>query len=173
MGRLLALVLCLAVGVAAYVLIRGAVDRPSVPDLVKIAREEMVDDARTATARKVDGLGFPDWRRYGWNARSGRLDRLEDDREAATVLYRRGGDEVTYTIVSGTGNVDDESVTLTRQISTPRGKVEIVQAGTDRVSTLKRKRDGRTILMTGAPPSDRLARTMRRLSVRGVGSGLG
>ena len=34
--------------------------------------------------------------------------------------------------------------------------------------TLKRKRNGRTILMTAASPNEPLARTLRRLAVRGT-----
>ena len=36
------------------------------------------------------------------------------------------------------------------------------------VAILKRKRNRRTIVMTGTPAGARLARTMRRLAVRGT-----
>ena len=168
MLRLILLVLCVAVGAGAFVLIREGTQRPNVPDLVETLRGGIRDDSRTATARTIDGLGFPDWRRYGWNARGGRLDQLEDDREAATVFYGRGAESISYTIVSGTGNVDDETATVSRQLAVPGGKVEIALAQTGDYATLKRKREGRTILMTGASPNDQLVRTMRRLAVRGV-----
>jgi hypothetical protein len=168
MLRVILLVLCVAIGAGAFLLIRDGTQRPNVPQLVELVREGIRDDARTAAARKVDGLGFPDWRRYGWNARGGRLDRLEDDREAATVFYARGAESISYTIVSGTGNVDDETITVSRQLQVPGGKVEIALAQTGDYATLKRKRQGRTILMTGASPNDQLLRAMRRLAVRGV-----
>ena len=170
MLRVILLVACVAVGAGAFVLIRDETQRPSVPQLVSLVREGIRDDARVAAARTIDGLGFPDWRKYGWNARGGRLDQLEDDREAATVFYARGAESISYTIVSGTGNVDDETVTVSRQLRVPGGKVEIALAQTGDYATLKRKREGRTILMTGASPNDPLLRTMRRLAVRGVSS---
>ncbi len=170
MLRVILLMLCVAIGAGAFVLIRDETQRPSVPQLVELVREGIRDDARVAAARTIDGLGFPDWRKYGWNARGGRLDQLEDDREAATVFYARGAESISYTIVSGTGNVDDETVTVSRQLQVPGGKVEIALAQTGDYATLKRKRKGRTILMTGASPNDQLLRTMRRLAVRGVSS---
>jgi hypothetical protein len=83
------------------------------------------------------------------------------------VFYRRGAESITYTIVSDTGNVDDEGATVSRQLNTPGGKVEIMLSQVGGYLTLERKRDGRTILTTVAAPSEPLARTMRRLAVRG------
>ncbi len=168
MARLILLVLAVAIGAAVFVLIREETERPDVPQLVELVRGGIRDDARAATARTIDGLKFPDWRKYGWNARGGRLDQLEDDREAATVFYARGAESISYAIVSGTGNVDDETSTVSRQLEVPGGKVEIALAQTGDYATLKRKRTGRTILMTGASPNGQLLRAMRRLAVRGV-----
>jgi hypothetical protein len=103
-----------------------------------------------------------------------RRSSIEDEREAATVIYRSGDRSITYTIVSGTATSMTRPHPVARQRSTPGGgKVEIMQAQTDGVLALTRKRAGRTILRTGAPLSPRLARTMRRLAVRGVSSELG
>ncbi len=76
-------------------------------------------------ARSVEGLGFPDWQRWSWTPVGGRRDILEDDREAGTVLYRRGDQEITHTIIAGTGNVNDEAATRSTQATTPTGKVEL------------------------------------------------
>jgi hypothetical protein len=44
---------------------------------------------------------FPDWEaRWGWRAVGARTDRL-DGRRAVTVIYRKGGSGVHYTIVDG------------------------------------------------------------------------
>jgi hypothetical protein len=169
MLRLALLGLCLAIGLVAFLLIRDGIDRPSVPEVVGLARGPQDDDVTLATGRTIDGLGFPDWRRYGCDAEGGRLDRLEDDREAATVSYRCGAEQITYTIVSGTGNVDDETITVTRQLAVPGGgKLEVVQAQSNEHPTLKLKRAGRTIIIAGVSPNDALARKMRRLAVRGL-----
>lgn len=174
--------LCVVAVVAAVLLGCADLSRPNVPAVVEAARSPAVDDPQTAMARTVDGLGFPDWRRYSWTPVGGRRDRLEDDREAATVLYRNGARTVTYTIVSGTGNVDDEDTAIqTAQVFTAgEGKIALVQGATDDVLTLKRERDGRTIVVHGRPVDRRLAqtppiaqgglaRTMRRLALRGIG----
>jgi len=180
--RLAAVALCLVAIVAAVLLIRDDVRRPSVAAVVDAARSPAVDDSRTAMARTVDSLGFPDWRRYSWTPIGGRRDRLEDGREAVTVRYRNGARTVTYTIVSGTDNVDDgDTAVQTQQVSVAgEGKIALVQGVTDGLLTLKRERDGRTIIMTGEPVDQGLvgslpaaqgglARTMRRLAVRGIG----
>jgi hypothetical protein len=48
----------------------------------------------------VNEIYFPDWRaELGWRAVGQRTDTLSG-RRAVTVYYRRGGDEVAYTIVA-------------------------------------------------------------------------
>ena len=180
-----AVAICVTVGVLG-VLAYDEFRRPDVPTVVQAARSPAVDDPRTAMARTVDGLGFPDWRRYSWTPVGGRRDRLEDDREAATVLYRNGARTITYTIISGTGNVDDEDAGMNWvQVFTGGRKIGLVQGAVDDVLTLKRERHGRTVVMTGKPFDKRrldfdktlephptiaprgMSRTMRRLAVRG------
>lgn len=167
--RTIGLVFCAGALVAAGLAIRDFLGRPNIPAVVHAARSPMIDPPAAAMARSVEGLRFPDWQRWSWKPVGGRRDILEDDRKAATVLYRRGDQQITYTIIAGTGNVDDEAATQTRQATTPTGKVELSEtwgppAG---LLILKRKRNKRTIVMTGTPAGARLARTMRRLAVRG------
>jgi hypothetical protein len=171
-GRLLLSVvgaMLVAASVAVTFIVRDELRRPNVAAVVDAARGPATEGPELAVTRSVDGLEFPDWRRWSWRAVGGRRDVLEDDREAATTIYRHGKQTITYSIVSGTGNVDaDEYFGFTRQVTTPGGKVELVESGGPNVMILRRMRGGRTIILTGVPPGKRLARTMRRLAVRGT-----
>lgn len=131
--------------------------RPSLPDVARAARNPAHLPAAGALDLRVDGLGFPDWNARAWQVVGGRRDRLEDRRLAGTVVYRRREETITYTILSGERGVE----TLP-----PDGRVQVVDPGPDSLLALTGERDGRTVVMTGAPASDEMARTMRRLAAR-------
>jgi anti-sigma factor RsiW len=66
-----------------------------------IAVSEPPDQGVTIPHLRVAGLPFPYWEdHFAWRATGARSDRL-DGRDAATVFYRRDGESVAYTIVSG------------------------------------------------------------------------
>ena len=55
----------------------------------------------TLPGPRADGIPFPYWEdRFHWRAIGARTDRLAG-RAATTVFYRRGGQTIAYTIVSG------------------------------------------------------------------------
>lgn len=59
------------------------------------------DDQVTLPRLGVGGVPFPYWEdHFGWRAAGTRTDRL-DGRRLTTVFYRRGTQQVAYTIVSG------------------------------------------------------------------------
>jgi len=51
--------------------------------------------------KEAEGIPFPNYRpRFGWRAAGQRADRLRG-RDATTVFYRKGGQRIGYTILSG------------------------------------------------------------------------
>ncbi|MFA9269282.1 MAG: hypothetical protein ACEQSX_00780 [Baekduiaceae bacterium] len=151
-------------GLVALLLLADDVDRPTVPAVVAAAQRP-ADSARTLAS--AHGVPFPDWRAEGWRPVGSRTDALADDREAVTVRYRRGDQTVAYTVVSGTGNVDDETAVFTTQVGDGPSKIELVTTGTASTAVVKRQRNGRTVLLSARPESDATARMLRRLAVRG------
>jgi hypothetical protein len=59
------------------------------------------DDQVTLPRVRAAGLAFPYWEdRFGWRATGMRTDRV-DGRSLTTVFYRRGPEQIAYTIVGG------------------------------------------------------------------------
>jgi hypothetical protein len=64
--------------------------------------EPAADDHVALPGVQASGMPFPYWEdSFGWHANGARWDRL-DGRLLTTVFYRRGDEEIAYTIVSGT-----------------------------------------------------------------------
>lgn len=138
---------------------REQAGRPTLPDVARAARDEAEVAGIRALDLRVDGLGFPDWRARAWHVVGGRHDELADARPAATVAYRNGDRTITYTIIGG-----EEAGTLA-----PDGRMCLVEADdAEDLLALASVREGRTVVMTGAPADDEMARTMRRLAVGGL-----
>lgn len=130
---------------------------------------------------EVDGLAFPDWRRFGWHHTGLRRDRVEG-RRATTVVYARGQHRLTYTVVSGDDHVDYGVPTLA--VLRERGKIEInfIEGGPylrggmtdppagDIVFSLKRR--GRTVVLTSDLVSGQQAKHMIRLATWRAGGRL-
>ena len=92
------------------------------------------DGAVTLPGLRAEGLPFPYWEdSFGWRATGMRTDRL-GGRVETTVFYRRGGQEIGYTIVSG------------RPLST-RASATAITAGNRQVVTWLRS--GHTCVLSG------------------------
>lgn len=180
----LGLVVLLVLAGATYAFEAAITDRgtPTVDDVREIALGPMPDAPKVAKVRKIDGVGFPDWSRWGWKSTGGRVDPLGDDRQTATLVYRKGSDRIAYTIVAGTGNVDE--LRPAREVKRqPAGKPVFLtlvgaaafspdkwgggQSDEDRAAIqLKRKRKGRTVVLTAWPTSTRLWKAFQDMAVR-------
>jgi hypothetical protein len=113
-------------------------------------------------AAEVDGLAFPDLTRFGWRPLGARHDVIEG-REAVTVSYLHDFRQLRYTIVSGTGPVDNARTGSVYEVH--RGPLTLsTVVGVPHTQTLVFKRRGRTVVMTAPDPPDAFDRTMRRMA---------
>jgi hypothetical protein len=112
--------------------------------------------------RAVDTVAFPDFKRFGWRAVGARTDDVSG-RGAVTVYYARGGRQLRYTIVSGTGDVVAAKGTTDEPVTYGRRTMRSVDgiAGT---TTLVLERGGRTVVLTASGSDQTLRRTMLRLA---------
>ncbi len=97
-----------------------------------VERPAPQEQSPTLLAFERVGVTFPAWRTtFRWDAVGERADRAEG-RDIATVLYRKDGNAIGYSVISGTG------------LNAPTGATSVVQEGsTVRVIT----RGGRTIVV--------------------------
>jgi anti-sigma factor RsiW len=144
--------------VVAVMLGQGAApDGPTVADAAQLATQPATEAAPSpvpGTGRldvAVGSLAFPDLEeRYGWCAVGARRDDIAG-RETAVVYYARGGEQVAYAIV--------DSPVLAR----PTGAAATVSDGVEYLSLVEAgypavtwRRDGRTCLLVGDLPPERL-----------------
>jgi hypothetical protein len=115
--------------------------------------------------RAVDGLSFPDFKRFGWRPIGARSDDVAG-RAAVTVYYARDGVQLRYTIIAGTGAVDNTKLWSSEVVSAGRRTMSFVTGLPDR--TLVFKRAGRTVVLTapdtGTGANRKLRRTMLQLA---------
>lgn len=155
---------------ASVIAIRDDITRPTMSQVVQDTRTSGSLSGAEAAARTVDGLRFPDWSGLGWRPVGGSRHALTDGRTAATTEYTRGDDRVTFTIVSGTDNVDDNELwpTATFAMQNHR-RVELLEstASLDGVTVpvLKRHVRARTVVLTGSSPRPSMVRELRRLAL--------
>lgn len=139
---------------------------PNMPQLVEVAGRDMPLSAAVASTSEIDGVGFPDWSRWGWHIAGGRTDvfgqRFKADRKTGTAVYRKGKQRIAYTVVEGTENVDDEEPTREVQRTPPEGETVLTLGG----ATVKRKVRGRTVVLSGSPVSARLFDEMQDMALR-------
>jgi hypothetical protein len=105
---------------------------------------------------------------------AGRTDRV-GGRRTATVVYARGRERISYTLVSGAAHVNYGTTNGAEYRSTPGGKVELNWLGgfAPDVETvphpegyvLTLKRESRTTVLVGTPYRVSVARAMRRLAL--------
>jgi hypothetical protein len=148
---------------AAYVQYRRMV-RPTVPRVAEMATVGLDAHPRVALARTVDGLGFPRWKDSGFAAIGGSTFTIRD-RAAATVVYARGAQRISYTIVSGADHINYAAVTTTSYRRVRGRQVELNWIGMPG-AVLTFKRNSRTVVMTGTPATPGLARTMSTLATQ-------
>ena len=92
---------------------------------------------------QVEGTRFPDYeQKFGWRAVGQREDEV-DGRLVRTVDYRKGGDEVRYSIVAGTALEEPDGTDLESEGTRLR------RVGDARAVTWRR--GGHTCLMEGSP----------------------
>lgn len=97
------------VAVSLVIALGGGTAEPTVADAAGLAVRPPTGPAparqvgsRTQLAADVEGVQFPDFRRYGWRADGVRRDTI-DGRDATVVYYRKDGRRIAYVIVSGSG----------------------------------------------------------------------
>jgi hypothetical protein len=112
-----------------------------------------------AVARMVDGLGFPR-AGGGFHAIGGTTFEI-GGREGASVVWARGEQRITYSIIAGKEHVEAQELWGATQNVTVHGESRDLNWGD---SLVYFKRDGRTVVMTGTPPSEELRRVMRNLA---------
>jgi anti-sigma factor RsiW len=136
--------------------------RPTVPRVAEKAALTFVAGGERALAQSVDGLRFPRWSGRGWRAIGGTTLSVSR-RPAATVVYARGKKRITYTIVSGTGQINTDAPPQTHYRG--QGSVKFALSWVAVPGPmLTFKRESRTVVMTGTPATDSLVRTTDRLA---------
>jgi hypothetical protein len=150
-----------ALAVAALLEQEHRHNRPTVTQVAGKAAVTFVAGGERALAQRVDGLGFPRWSGRGWRAIGGTTF-LVSGRPAASVVYARGQQRITYTIVSGTGQINYGGG-RTHYRGQGTRKVELIWAETPG-AVLTFKRQSRTVVMTGTPVTQGLISTMDRLA---------
>ena len=136
------------------------VTRPTVLKVAGLGGATFDSNERQALGRFVDGLGFPQHAAGGFRAIGGTTFEI-DGRAGATVVWARDEQRINYTIVAGTDHIDTEYPWVVRNVKV-RGESRDLYWVTDGLMTFKR--NGRTVVMTGSPPSERLRRVMRELA---------
>jgi anti-sigma factor RsiW len=119
------------------------------------------DDSRTQLAADVEGVRFPDFRRYGWRADGVRRDTV-DGRDATVVYYRKGERRIAYVIVSGSGLPSPSGAG-----GTVRRGVEYRALSADGQAAVTWRRVGHTCVLTGSASG---AELLTLASWRGGGS---
>lgn len=160
-----------------------------VSEVAAFAQQDVTIPAEKAVARTVDGVGFPDWSRWGWKPVGGRDDESSTGRDIGTVVYRKGDDTIAYSVVSGTDWVNGDLGGRTVTRNPPEGKTELVVSQVDdRVvvplpddacangsrcayhsgyaTTVQRKVDERTVVLTAWPISEALWGEAQDLALR-------
>jgi anti-sigma factor RsiW len=163
--------LALAVVALAVVVQQHRAQRATVPKISALVAEGAVDPPARVRSRRVDGLGFPDFSALGWTVTGGRAD-VVGGRGTGTAYYRRAGGHatVTYTVLSGTKNLNDANPTWVREHEGPRGKVALNwQSGPGLVEppsvlVVRFVRRGHPVVLTGRPASEALRREMTDLA---------
>lgn len=188
----LAAVICLVVGLAlaARLAIDDFVGQPTLSEVAIRAQQEPDIPAAEAVAREVEGVGFPDWTRWGWEPVGGRSDDLADDgRRMETVVYRKGKRRIAYSIVSGTGDVNSDLGMRSVTRTPPEGKVGLDVSGltvdstievdgargqcdgpcrlySGSVNIVKRTIDDHRVILTAGPASDELSQEAQDMALR-------
>jgi anti-sigma factor RsiW len=143
-----------AVAVAAVSLVialGGGAAEPTVADAAGLAvrpptgpAPARLDGSRTQLAANVEGVQFPDFRRYGWRADGVRRDTI-DGRDATVVYYRKDGRRIAYVIVSGSGLPPPSGAG-----GTMRRGVEYQSLRADGQPAVTWRRLGHTCVLTGS-----------------------
>lgn len=176
---------CIFVGLAGALALGGFEDDLTVREVATLAQQDSTIRAAAATERTVDGIGFPDWSRWGWKATGGRAD--HPGRDVKTVFYEKGGKAIRYSIVAGTSPVNWDFNGRPIYRSPPEGKVELLPGWVDQTSTIEipgdcgdgpcvassgaartvtRKINDRTVVLTVTPPTDAVSQEAQDMALR-------
>ncbi|MDO9356201.1 MAG: hypothetical protein Q7T55_21055 [Solirubrobacteraceae bacterium] len=195
-GRSIVVICLVGLALLGALWLKSAVEEPepTMTDVALLASKPMSTAPERAVRVKVDGIGFPDWTRWGWKATGGREDTFEDARTAA-VRYEKGKESIVVVVVSGTGDVNSQQAVMARQRTPPSGKVELTAGGVgyggigDRPDpaggegylcgnprdcelvpghvSLKRKVSGHTVALISRPSTEAAEDEMYDMAVRG------
>jgi hypothetical protein len=120
--------------------------------------------------RAVETIAFPDLRHFGWRPIGARRDEIAG-RAAVTVYYARGERQLRYTIVSGAGDVHNDTATTTRTVL--RGPLALsFVGGVAGTLTLAFERRDRTVVLTAPGAKPEFGQTMLRLATWRAGGRL-
>lgn len=120
-------------------------------------------DADTAGRLTIAGRTLPDWSARGWRLTGGRTDRFEDDREAITGIYARGGQEISVTIVDGDRGLEDSAETSGALDCSAGcfGSVSKPALYVKRELPAVGREDAATLVVVGAPVDERTRAALR------------
>ena len=128
---------------AVGLVLKDAVTHASVQQIGAALQRGPEYTANEAAHARLDGAQLPDLSGSNWQLIGARTDRFEDNREALTGYYQRGGRNLAYTLIEGTDALTEDAargVMLTTQV------------------------DGDTVVLTGWPLDDGLREEMRQLA---------
>lgn len=160
-----------------------------VSEVATFAQQDVTIAADKAVTRTVDGVGFPDWSRWGWKPVGGRADESSTGRDIGTVVYRKGDDTIAYSVISGTKWVNGDLGGRIVYRSPPEGKTELVLSSVDdsvviplpddecangsgctsysrTATTVTRHVDDRTVVLTAWPVSEALTTEAQDMALR-------
>ncbi|MDA0161848.1 hypothetical protein OM076_16360 [Solirubrobacter ginsenosidimutans] len=158
-GWLLAGVLAVALAVSVFAYFDAK--HPTIAKVAGAGVATFEANPKIALGRFVDGLGFPQRIRDGFHPIGGTTFTL-DGRPGASVIWAKGEQRVTYTMLAGTGDVPAEELWgATTNVKVRGESIDLNWAGD---GLMYFKRQGRTVVISGTPPSEALRHVMRGLA---------
>lgn len=114
---------------AAGLVLKDYAIQASVQEVRAAVQRGQAYDGSTALHTELDGTPLPRWEQQGWRLTGGRTDLLEDNRDALTGFYRHGESTIAYTVIDGSGGVDDGEATRDVTRTTRAGKTALTLGG--------------------------------------------
>jgi hypothetical protein len=158
-GWLLAGVLAVALAVSVFASFDAK--HPTIAGVAGAGVATFEANPEIALGRTVDDLGFPQHIRDGFHAIGGTTFTLAG-RAGASVVWAKGEQRVTYTMLAGTDHVEAQELWgATRNVKVRGESVDLNWAGD---GLMYFKRQGHAVVISGTPPSKALRHVMQGLA---------